>query len=368
MSITRRSLLAGLAALTLGTAAPAWADAPPMPPSTRIATNGVTLNVFEAGSGPAVVLLHGFPGLAYTWRHQIPALVAAGYRVIVPDLRGYGASDAPSGIEAYDIDDLTGDVVGLLDRLEIREAVFMGHDWGGLLAWQMALLHRDRVAGVISLNTPHVPHWGLWLHPAIVGPALGDGKTFTADPQADPIAQMRKVYSPDMYVLMFQDGDRADRAMDADPRTTIRSAYRKDLMRSSEWGNLPAFVTNMEYYGKPIPAELPGKDVLDAEELDVYAKSFARTGFTPAINWYRNITSNWKAGLGVDQHVRVPALMISAEHDVVLRPALTDGMPGLVPELETHVVPDAWHWTPEEKPDEVNRLAIDWLRRTHPVR
>jgi soluble epoxide hydrolase/lipid-phosphate phosphatase len=363
MFMTRRFLLAGLMAFALSSAAPALAEAPPMPAAKMVAVNGIKLAVYEEGSGPPIVLLHGFPGLAYTWRHQIPALVAAGYRVIVPDLRGYGASDAPAEVEAYDIASLTGDLVGLLDRLGERKAVFMGHDWGGLLAWQMALLHRDRVAGVIALNTPHVPHWGLWLHPDIVRAALPDGETFFADPKADPIAQMRKVYSPDMYVLMFEDGDRTDKAMNADVRATIRSAYRKDLMRSSDWNKLPPFVANMEYYGKPIPSELPGKDVLDADELDVYERNFARTGFTPAINWYRNISENWAAGLGVDQRVGVPALMVSAEHDVVLRPSMTDGMGEYVPNLETHVVQDAWHWTPEEKPDEVNRLAISWLQR-----
>ncbi|WP_244554285.1 alpha/beta fold hydrolase [Agrobacterium sp. DSM 25558] len=368
MPFSRRTLLAGLTALALGFTTPAWAEAPPMPPSSIVSTNGIKLKVYEAGSGPAVVLLHGFPGLAYTWRHQIPALVAAGYRVIVPDLRGYGASDAPADVEAYDITSLTGDLVGLLDHLKVREAVFMGHDWGGLLAWQMALLHRERVAGVVSLNTPHVPHWGLWLHPDIVRPALAKGETFVADPKVDPIDQMRKVYSRDMYVLMFQDGDKADEAMNAAPRATIRSAYRKDLMRSSEWGKLPEFVVNMEYYGKPIPAELPGKDVLNADELDVYEHNFSRTGFTPAINWYRNISRAWKAGLGVDQNVRVPALMITAEHDVVLRPSMTEGMRDHVPDLETHVIPEAWHWTPEEKPDDVNRLAIDWLQRRYPAR
>ena len=368
MSIIRRILLTGLAALTIGIVPPTWAKAPPMPPATVVSTNGIKLNVYEAGSGPTVVLLHGFPGLAYTWRYQIPALVAAGDRVIVPDLRGYGASDAPPDVKDYDMAKLTGDLVGLLDHLGERKAVFVGHDFGGLLAWQMAIFHRDRVAGIISMNTPYVPHWGLWLHPELVGPALKKGETFVADPGADPIAQMRKVYSPDMYVLMFTGGQKADRAMNADPRATIRSAYRKDLMRSSEWGTLPAFITNMEYYGKPIPDKLPGKDVLDADELAIYERSFTKTGFTPAINWYRNISRNWKAGLQVDQHIRVPALMISAEHDVVLRPAMTKGMAQYVPQLETHVVPDAWHWTPEEKPDEVNQLAIDWLQRHYPSR
>lgn len=112
-----------------------------MPDMRKVRTNGIELAVHEAGSGPAVVLLHGFPGLAFTWRHQIRALVAAGHRVIVPDLRGYGLSDAPAAVEDYDIANLAADLAGLLDALGTQKAVFIGHDWGGLLGWQMALLH-----------------------------------------------------------------------------------------------------------------------------------------------------------------------------------------------------------------------------------
>lgn len=337
-----------------------------MPPVEMVNTNGIELAVYEAGDGPAVVLLHGFPGLAYTWRHQIPALVEAGYRVIVPDLRGYGLSDAPPAVEDYDIDDLTGDVAGLLDSLGVEKAVFMGHDWGGLLAWQMALLHEEKTAGVISLNTPHIPHWELWLHPDLVDPVLPEGAQFEADPALDPIAQMREVYSTDMYVLMFQDRDAADSVMNSDPRGTLRSALRKDLGTPDGWDQLPAAAKNMEYYGQPAPEEFPGRDVLLPEELDVYVSHYERTGFTPAINWYRNITSNWEAGLEIDQTIRVPSLMVSAENDVVLRPSMTDGMDAHVPDLERQVVPDAWHWTPEERPEEVNRIVLDWLENRFP--
>lgn len=365
MKISRRTLFAGLGVIALAIAMPAFAQTPSMPPVRMVKTNGINLAVYEAGSGPAVVLLHGFPGLAYTWRHQIPALAAAGYRVIVPDLRGYGQSDMPTEVEPYDIAHLTDDLAGLLDALGEKKAVFMGHDWGGLLAWQMTLLHEDRVAGVIALNTPHVPHWMLWLHPEIANPALPTGETFVADPKIDPIAQMRKVYSSDMYVLMFQDSSAADLIMNSDVRGTLRTALRKDLLKASAWDNLPPFVTNMEYYGRPAPTELPGSDVLNAEELDFYVRHYERTGFTPAINWYRNMSRNWHAGLNVDQNIRVPALMISAEHDVVLRPGIAEGMETYVPDLEKHVIADSWHWTPEEKPEDLNRLAISWLGRRY---
>lgn len=367
INISRRTVLAGLGAAALTSVIPALARQSMMPPVRMVKSNGINLAVYEAGSGPAVVLLHGFPGLAFTWRQQIPALAAAGYRVVVPDLRGYGQSDAPQAVEDYDIAHLTGDLVGLLDALEIEKAVFVGHDWGGLLAWQMPLLHERRVAGVIAVNTPFIPHWMLWLHPDLVAAALPQGRTFTADQRVDPVAQMREIYSPDMYVLMFQDGKTADDAMNRNPQGALRNAYRKDLMTAAEWNQLPAEVVNMEYYGKPLPAQFPGNDVLDAQELGFYAKHFELTGFTPAINWYRNLSRNWKAGLDIDQTIRVPSLMISARHDVVLRPGMADGMNAHVPDLERHVIDDCWHWTPEEKPQELNRLAISWLNRRFPT-
>lgn len=365
---SRRKLLVGFGAVAASSLVPAFAFnfQTIMPPVQMVRTNGINMAVYEAGSGPAVILLHGFPGLAFTWRHQIPALVAAGYRVIVPDLRGYGLSDAPTEIESYDIAHLTADVVGLLDALDIKKAVFIGHDWGGLLAWQMALLHEARVAGVVSANTPFTPHWTLWLHPDLVDPALPKGKTFLADPGIDPIAQMREVYSPEMYVLKFQDGKTADTVMNGDPRATLRSSIRKDLMTSAQWDNLPTVVTHMEYYGQPIPDQLPGRGVLNAQELNFYVKRFERTGFTPAINWYRNLSRNWKAGLNIDQTIHVPSLMISAANDVVLRPSMADGMEAYVKDLERYVIEDCWHWTPEEKPQEFNRLVTSWLNRRFP--
>lgn len=363
---SRRALLVAVGAAAMTSARPDVAYSAGMPAMRKVKTNGIELAVYEAGSGPAIVLLHGFPGLAFTWRHQLPVLAASGYRVIVPDLRGYGQSDTPPAVEDYDIAHLTGDLVGLLDSLGVEKAIFMGHDWGGLLAWQMPLVHPKRVAGVIGVNTPFIPHWMLWLHPDLVKPALPEGRAFVADPKVDPIGQMRRVYSADMYVLLFQAGNAADAAMNREPRGSLRSSYRKNLMTSAEWGELPHSVANMEYYGKPLPKELPGRDVLKPEELDVYVRHFERTGFTPAINWYRNLSRNWRAGRDVEQIIHVPSLMVSAAHDVVLRPSMADGMDAYVVDLERHVVPDCWHWTPEEKPEALNQLTISWLRRRFP--
>ena len=160
-----------------------------------------------------------------------PALLAAGCRVIAPDLRGYGLSDAPEAVENYDIAQLTADIAGLLDALGVQKAIFMGHDWGGLLAWQMPLFYEQRVSGVISLNTPHIPHWMLWLHRDLVSAVLPEGRSFVADPAVDPIIQMREVYSRQMYVLLFQEEHTADKAMNRDIRGTLRGALRKNWER-----------------------------------------------------------------------------------------------------------------------------------------
>src|SRR5213593_4709850 len=126
-------------------------------PNRTVSTNGIRMAIRDEGTGPAVVLCHGFPELAYSWRHQVPALAGAGYRAIAPDQRGYGGTDQPAGVTDYDIHHLTADLVGLLDALGIERAVFVGHDWGGIVVWMMPLLHKARVAGAIGVNTPYFP-------------------------------------------------------------------------------------------------------------------------------------------------------------------------------------------------------------------
>src|SRR4030095_7906171 len=149
----------------------------------------------EGGRAPAVVLCHGFPELAYSWRLQVPALVAAGFRVLAPDMRGYGDSDRPADVAAYDIHHLTGDLVGLLDTLDIERAVFVGHDWGGLVTWMMPLLHLARTAGVVGVNTPYLPR-----------------------PPMPPVGMMRAVLGDNHYIVHFQQPGVADAALARDVR------------------------------------------------------------------------------------------------------------------------------------------------------
>src|SRR4051794_13544411 len=177
-----------------------------MPPAQRAAVNGIELAYYEAGprEGVPVVLCHGFPELAFSWRHQIKALGEAGRWVIAPDQRGYGGSSKPAGVEAYDIDQLTGDMVGLLDHLDVEKAIFCGHDWGGIVVWQAPLIHPNRVAGVIGLNTP-----------------------FMSRAPADPILIMRNRFGPDMYIVWFQTPDEPEAVLGEDTTKTMRFFMRK---------------------------------------------------------------------------------------------------------------------------------------------
>ncbi|MGZ8363742.1 MAG: alpha/beta fold hydrolase [Caulobacteraceae bacterium] len=308
----------------------------------------VRLAYWSAGpqTGVPVVFCHGFPELAYSWRNQLAACEAAGRRAIAPDQRGYGLSSRPEGVEAYDMEHLTGDLVRLLDHLGVEKAIFCGHDWGGLAAWRMPLMHPDRVAGVIGLNTPFLPRLAV-----------------------DPIAAFKARYGPDMYIVFFQEPGAAEALFEADPEKTLRFFFRKYDLTQEQFLALPperrslALHKALEMYD---PAGDP-RQLLGPEDLAVYVEAFTRTGFGPAVNWYRNLTRNWEMSANEPATIGVPCLMITAEHDIVLPPAMAAHMPNLIPDLETHMVEGSGHWTQQERPKEVNRLILDWLDRRFPV-
>jgi len=312
-----------------------------MPPLLFAQTNGIRMGYYEAGPStdtPPLVLCHGWPELAFSWRHQIKALAAAGIRVIAPDQRGYGATDRPPAVQAYDLEQLTADLVGLLDHLGIDQAIFVGHDWGGFVVWQMPLRHRTRVAGVASLNTPH-----------------------TARAPVDPIRILRKRFGQTHYIVQFQNPSReVDAIFDSHVEQTFDCFMRKPLPRVE--GSAPnlAFPQIVAAYDAAADRRSP---ILSAEEKQVFVDAFSRTGFTGGINWYRNMTRNWERCADLDHVVRVPALMIMAENDAVLPPSAADGMETLVPDLEKHLVRDSGHWTQQEHPQQVSDKLIEWRRR-----
>ena len=322
-----------------------------MPKLEFAPTNGIRMGYYDSGpktDTPPVVLCHGWPEMAFSWRHQIKALSEAGIRVIAPDQRGYGSTDRPEPVEAYDMEHLTGDLVGLLDHLKIDKAIFVGHDWGGFVVWQMPLRYLDRVAGVVGVNTPH---WDR--------------------APADPIELFKKRFGDSMYIVQFQDparepdrifGSRVEQTFDAfmrKPRKAVEPGDKGVGGIGGSTANL-AFPQMVAAYDAKHDPRTP---ILSPEEKKVFVDTFTRTGFTGGINWYRNFTRNWQRSAGLDHHVKVPALMIMAENDAVLPPSAADGMEKLVPDLEKYLVRDSGHWTQQEQPEEVSAKLIEWRRK-----
>lgn len=310
-----------------------------------VETNGIRMHAAEAGEGFPVLFCHGFPELWYSWRHQLEALAAGGYRAIAPDQRGYGDTDAPRAIDAYSIHHLVGDLTGLLDALSIEKAVIVGHDWGGLVAWQAALLAPQRFAGVVGVNTPHFPRMPM-----------------------SPLTMMRAMAQGNFhYILYFQEPGVAEADLERDPRRTLRGFYQgpnrallEELVRSTPSG---VFGPNEGGLVERLPDAPPG-EYLSAEDFEVFARTFERTGFRGGLNWYRNMERNWETTAYLNgAKVTQPALMITAELDPVLRPEMAEGMQMWVPNLRrTVLVRDCGHWTQQEKPAEVNAALLEFLR------
>jgi pimeloyl-ACP methyl ester carboxylesterase len=311
-------------------------ESPAFPEPRFVRANGVRLAVYEQGAGVPVVFSHGFPELAYSWRHQLPALAAAGFRAIAPDQRGYGASDRPEAVEAYDIAQLTGDLISLLDSLELERAVFCGHDWGGMVIWSLGQLHPSRVLGLIGVNTP-----------------------FMARSPLPPIQVLTQMMGPEHYIVHFQKPGEDDARLAKHVRRVFQVLMRRgiklgdiDLSRGIQ--NLAAAVEEGRVLGQPL---------LSDAELEVFVRAFERTGFTGGINWYRNIDRNWRLTENAPQTLDVPSLMVMAEDDFALPPAMADGMETRVTKLEKVLIRDCGHWTQQERPAELNRILVDWLRR-----
>jgi pimeloyl-ACP methyl ester carboxylesterase len=315
---------------------------PTVQPTERtIATNGVELNVVEAGTGPPVVLCHGWPELSFSWRHQIPALAEAGYHVIAPDQRGYGRSSRPDALEDYDIAHLTGDLVGLLDALGEDKAVFVGHDWGSMVVWNMALLHPERMAGVVGMSVPYF-HRGPMPPTQLMRNAFGDNF---------------------FYILYFQQPGVAEAELESDVARTMRKLLAGAIVKEGALPDPSTFANDGRGFVErmPEPEQLP--DWLTQAELDHYAGEFTRTGFTGGLNWYRNMDRNWELTEAVgDNKVQVPSFFIGGKLDPVLVMTPPDtGVEWLSDHRGTVIIDGAGHWVQQEKPDEVNAALIGFL-------
>jgi pimeloyl-ACP methyl ester carboxylesterase len=308
-----------------------------------IETNGVQLHTVEAGApdAPVVVLAHGFPELAYSWRHQIPVLAAAGYHVLAPDQRGYGRSTRPADIADYNVAALSGDLVGLLDDVGAEKAVFIGHDWGAAVVWSSAQLHPDRVAGVVGLSVPPVPR-----------------------AQIPPTQAFRAVFGDNFfYMLYFQEPGVADAELDADPAKTLRRV----ILGQAAPGDQAAAIRMLRPGPEGLIERIPEPDGLpswiSADELDHYVAEFSRTGFTGGLNWYRNMDRNWEIqGNLTSAAITVPAMFIAGTDDLVLGFIRPDRAKEVItgPYREV-LIEGAGHWLQQERPGQVNEALLDFL-------
>jgi pimeloyl-ACP methyl ester carboxylesterase len=281
-----------------------------------VSVGDISLAVTETGEGPAVLFIHGFPELGYSWRRQLPSLAAAGFRAIAPDMRGYGGSSKPDGVEAYDLAKLVGDVIGLLDELEVDRAHLVGHDWGSVVAMTTAIEHPDRVTTLTNLNVPYRGWCGGF-------PSLSN-----LDDES------RRRFS---YILRFQELGAEEARFEADPDLWLKTIYL-------------GFSANTEF--------------MNDEDFGVYREAFVAGGVAGPLGWYRNIDDNAVAfAHRANAPIEVPMLMITADYDPVLPASLADGMERWVEDLEVVAVTGSGHWTQQEQPDQVNAALVGFLGR-----
>jgi len=310
-----------------------------------IETNGIRMEVAEVGSGPLVLLCHGWPESWHSWRHQMKALAAAGYHAVAPNQRGYGATDRPERIDQYTIFHLVGDLVGLVSALGERSAVLVGHDWGAQVVWNAALLRPDVFRAVAAMSVPYTPRAPL--HPTrMLKKAFGDAF---------------------FYQLYFQEPGVAEAELEQDIRATLRRTLYSASGQGMAAKSPQAASQAKRFLDTTIdPPTLPAW--LSEADLDHYAAEFERSGFRGPLNWYRNIDRNWEQmGAFAGVKVQPPALFLAGRLDPVLHfPGLAqavENLGSLVPDLrQTVLVDDCGHWIQQEKPEETTAALLAFLR------
>ena len=303
------------------------------PKPTIISVNCVELEVFEAGiqnAGKPIILCHGFPEHAFSWRYQIPALVKAGYHVIVPNQRGYGNSSCPVDVTDYDIEHLTSDLVALLDYYDYQDATFVGHDWGANVVWNLALLHSERVNKVINLALPYQERG-----------------------EKPWIEFMEEVFGEDFYfVHINRQPGVADAILEGNTSQFLRNLFRKNVPPlPPEPGML---LINLAKADNP-----PGEPIMDDHELSVFVSAFESSGFTGCLNWYRNLDRNWHLMADVKPMINQPTLMIYGDRDLITK---SERLNDFAPNLDV-VSLDCGHCIQQEKPEETTRAILKWLEQ-----
>ena len=300
----------------------------------HIKTNGIELSVAEAGEGPVVFLLHGFPECWATWGPQIAHLVEQGYKAVAPEMRGYGDSDAPSAVEAYDTLELAADVVGLFDAYDQEKGVVIGHDWGCVVAWHTAWLHPDRVKGVGGLSVP-------W---------FGRG-------EEDILTMLkRQMQGKYFYIIDFQK-DSTHEKLNKDKALALRTMLTAEADLLSMEDPDADFLDTIKLPEVPPP-------YMPQDFLDYIPTRYEKHGFGPPMNWYRNYRRTWERTKGMDSTITVPAMYLMGDKDWTHIYAEQIGLDMNVQcsDLRISETTAADHWLGQEKPDWVNAHILKFLK------
>ncbi|MEU4652184.1 alpha/beta fold hydrolase [Nocardia fluminea] len=292
--------------------------------SRRVAVNGIELRVVEHGEGTPLVFCHGFPELGFSWRHQVFALADAGFRTLTPDMRGYGGSSRPERVEDYDILTVCADLVGLLNEAGVADAIFVGHDWGASVVWQLARAYPDRVRAVAGLSVPATPRSS--------GP---------------PVPILRSRLGDDFYMCWFQEPGVADAVLAANVRHTL---LQDEVLSARDFLDTGA-------------AEPALPDWLGPAEFDYYVQAFTETGFTGGLNYYRNLDRSWERTAQLADEITQPSLFIGGSADPVIAFTPIAKMPAVLTDLRRSLIIDgAGHWIQQQRPAEVNAALIDFAQ------
>ena len=314
-----------------------------------IESNGIKMRIAEAGTGPLVLLAHGWPESWYSWRHQMTMLADAGYHAVAPDMRGYGETDKPAAVDDYDVNHVAGDLVGILDALGEETAILVGHDWGAIVAWTTVLLHPSRFTALIAMSVPY------------------GGRVAQS-----PMESWQEAFGENFFYILYHNepGGIAEAEYDADPRGLISRLYLSPNSPRVQ----PAITDPLRSAGGWIgrlgaPMGLP--DWLLQEDLDYVVSQFENSGFRGGMNYYRNFHRNWE----ITEHlqgakIKIPVLFIAGSRDMVIAGAEKESLTATISRAtedlrDVVLIPEIGHWVQQEAPDEVNQAISDFLTEIH---
>ena len=314
-----------------------------------IESNGIKMRIAEAGTGPLVLLAHGWPESWYSWRHQMTMLADAGYHAVAPDMRGYGETDKPAAVDDYDVNHVAGDLVGILDALGEETAILVGHDWGAIVAWTTVLLHPSRFTALIAMSVPY------------------GGRVAQS-----PMESWQEAFGENFFYILYHNepGGIAEAEYDADPRGLISRLYLSPNSPRVQ----PAITDPLRSAGGWIgrlgaPMGLP--DWLLQEDLDYVVSQFENSGFRGGMNYYRNFHRNWE----ITEHlqgakIKIPVLFIAGSRDMVIAGAEKESLTATISRAtedlrDVVLIPEIGHWVQQEAPAEVNQAISDFLTEIH---